>query len=66
MNTETFAGSTFGRPFVKMLAAAMESRFRYRFFPPLNILNGVDKLTGQRVLESDMLKIEFVNMGNLY
>jgi len=29
----------------------MESRFRYRFFGPKNILDGVDNLVGQVVLE---------------
>ena len=51
MNTETFAHTFFGRYFVKILAAGMESCFRYRFFPPLKILSGLDKLTGQNVLE---------------
>jgi demethylmenaquinone methyltransferase/2-methoxy-6-polyprenyl-1,4-benzoquinol methylase len=34
-----------------MLGMAMESRFRCRFFGPVNILRGVDYLNGQAVLE---------------
>jgi ubiquinone/menaquinone biosynthesis C-methylase UbiE len=33
------------------MAKAMESRFRYRFFNPLKILQGVDNLQGKTVLE---------------
>jgi ubiquinone/menaquinone biosynthesis C-methylase UbiE len=51
MDTETFAGSKFGRLFIRILATGMESRFRYRFFPPQNILNGADIVPGQIVLE---------------
>jgi ubiquinone/menaquinone biosynthesis C-methylase UbiE len=51
MNTETLAGSTIGKLFVRLMATAMESRFRYRFFNPINILQGVDSLNGQSVLE---------------
>ncbi len=51
MNTETLAGSTIGKLFVRLLAAAMESRFRYRFFGPENILRGVDRLQADAVLE---------------
>jgi ubiquinone/menaquinone biosynthesis C-methylase UbiE len=51
MNTETFAGSAFGKTFVKVLAAGMESRFRYRFFPPVRILEGAALQGGQTVLE---------------
>ncbi len=51
MNAESLAGSTFGRLFIRVLATAMESRFRYRFFNPINILQGVDHLHGQVVLE---------------
>lgn len=51
MNTETFAGSPVGRAFTKLLAGAMESRFRYRFFNPVSILQGVDGLPGRAVLE---------------
>ena len=51
MDNKTFANSTIGRLFIKVLAAGMESRFRYRFFAPVNILRGSDILTGQKVLE---------------
>jgi demethylmenaquinone methyltransferase/2-methoxy-6-polyprenyl-1,4-benzoquinol methylase len=51
MNTETFVRSTIGKAFIRLLAKAMESRFRYRFFNPLKILQGVDNLYGQAVLE---------------
>jgi ubiquinone/menaquinone biosynthesis C-methylase UbiE len=51
MKTETIAKSTIGMLFVRALGAAMESRFRYRFFAPLNILRGADILPGQTVLE---------------
>ena len=51
MDTKTIAKSTIGRLFIKVLAAGMESRFRYRFFSPLNILKGAGLLPGQTVLE---------------
>jgi ubiquinone/menaquinone biosynthesis C-methylase UbiE len=51
MNTETFARSTIGKIFIRLMAKAMESRFRYRFFNPIKILQGVDNLDGQAVLE---------------
>jgi ubiquinone/menaquinone biosynthesis C-methylase UbiE len=51
MNTETIAKSKTGKLFIKVLAAGMESRFRYRFFGPENILKGADLLPGQTVLE---------------
>lgn len=40
-----------GRPVLRLLGAAMESRFRYRFFPPTRILKGADIRPGQNVLE---------------
>ncbi len=51
MDTETFAKSKFGKFFIKILAAGMESRFRYRFFPPMKILKGADIAPGQVALE---------------
>ncbi len=51
MDTETITKSTMGKLFIKVLAAGMESRFRYRFFGPQNILSGADILPGQMVLE---------------
>ena len=43
--------SVAGKLFIKALAAGMESRFRYRFFGPMNILEGARLLPGQVVLE---------------
>jgi SAM-dependent methyltransferase len=51
MNIRSMAGSTAGKMFIRLLARAMESRFRYRFFAPEKILRGVDGLQGQAVLE---------------
>jgi ubiquinone/menaquinone biosynthesis C-methylase UbiE len=51
MNSESMAASTIGKIFIRLLARAMESRFRYRFFAPEKILGGVAELRGQAVLE---------------
>jgi ubiquinone/menaquinone biosynthesis C-methylase UbiE len=51
MDTETFAKTPFGKIFLKIIAAIMESRFRYRFFSPKKILQGADIQPGQNVLE---------------
>jgi demethylmenaquinone methyltransferase/2-methoxy-6-polyprenyl-1,4-benzoquinol methylase len=51
MDTETISKSKTGKLFIKVLAAGMESRFRYRFFGPANILKGANLLPGQIVLE---------------
>jgi len=51
MNTETFSKTKVGKVAIKLLAKAMESRFRYRFFNANRILKGVDNLTGLNVLE---------------
>lgn len=51
MESETIVKSAIGKLFIKVLAAVMESRFRYRFFGPMNILRGAGILTGQIVLE---------------
>jgi len=51
MNTESLVSSPIGKLFAKVLATAMESRFRYRFFGPTNTLEGVDGLEGRAVLE---------------
>jgi SAM-dependent methyltransferase len=51
MDAETLAGSAIGKLFIRLLARAMESRFRYRFFGPDKILRGVENLCAQRVLE---------------
>jgi ubiquinone/menaquinone biosynthesis C-methylase UbiE len=51
MNTETFSKTKVGKVFIKLLARAMESRFRYKYYPPNKILNGSTDLAGQTVLE---------------
>jgi ubiquinone/menaquinone biosynthesis C-methylase UbiE len=51
MNMETFADSKVGHCIVSALGAAMESRFRYRFFGPMTALQGADILPGQTILE---------------
>jgi ubiquinone/menaquinone biosynthesis C-methylase UbiE len=51
MNTKMITESPSGKVIIKILAAVMESRFRYRFFSPEKILKGVDMLPGQSVLE---------------
>lgn len=51
MNTETLARSAIGKPFVRVVGALMESRFRYRLFPPSEILEGADIAPGRHVLE---------------
>jgi ubiquinone/menaquinone biosynthesis C-methylase UbiE len=51
MNTETFANTKIGQIFIRIMAAIMESRFRYRFFGPTRILRGADIQPGQTVLE---------------
>jgi demethylmenaquinone methyltransferase/2-methoxy-6-polyprenyl-1,4-benzoquinol methylase len=51
MNTEAFSHSKIGHYFVRVMAAAMESRFRYTFFGPKQILGGADIHPGQSVLE---------------
>jgi ubiquinone/menaquinone biosynthesis C-methylase UbiE len=51
METEALSKSKIGQLFIRVVAAAMESRFRYRFFGPLRILQGADIHPGQTVLE---------------
>lgn len=51
MNAEKIAMSPLGELFIKVLAAGMESRFRYKFFDPMNILMGTENLLGRIVLE---------------
>ncbi len=51
MDTETLAGSALGRLWIKAVSAAMESRFRYRFFSPEKILANSPLKGGQVVLE---------------
>jgi len=51
MGVEDFTKSKIGRALTEMLAAGMESRFRYRFFSPARIITGAAVLPGQTVLE---------------
>jgi ubiquinone/menaquinone biosynthesis C-methylase UbiE len=51
MNTKALAQTRVGQVFVRIMAAIMESRFRYRFFGPMRILQGADIQPGQSVLE---------------
>ncbi len=51
MSTEALARSRLGRPFTRLVAAAMESRVRYRFFSPARVLQGAGNLSAQTVLE---------------
>ena len=51
MDIEELAKTTIGKFFIRGLGSGMESRFRYRFFGPMNILRGADILPGQMVLE---------------
>jgi ubiquinone/menaquinone biosynthesis C-methylase UbiE len=52
VKTPAIFRSPLGNLLVRVLGAAMESRFRYRFFGPENILNGADNLVGRSVLEA--------------
>ncbi|MBI4926615.1 MAG: methyltransferase domain-containing protein [Anaerolineae bacterium] len=51
MNTKAFANTRVGQVFIRIMAAIMESRLRYRFFGPGRILQGADLQPGQTVLE---------------
>ena len=51
MNTEAFANTKIGQTFMRMMAAIMESRLRYRFFGPMKIIQGAEIRPGQKVLE---------------
>lgn len=51
MNTETLANSAIGRLVLRLLAAVMESRLRYRFFGPDKVLRGAGVVPGEAVLE---------------
>jgi ubiquinone/menaquinone biosynthesis C-methylase UbiE len=48
---QALADSKIGQLWIRGLGAAMESRFRYRFFGPMKILRGADIHPGQTVLE---------------
>jgi ubiquinone/menaquinone biosynthesis C-methylase UbiE len=51
MDTETLAATPVGQFVIRGLGAVMESRVRYRLFPPDKVLQGADILPGQTVLE---------------
>jgi ubiquinone/menaquinone biosynthesis C-methylase UbiE len=51
MTTETIADSKIGQLFIRTMASIMESRFRYRFFGPMRVLQGADIHPGQTILE---------------
>jgi ubiquinone/menaquinone biosynthesis C-methylase UbiE len=51
MNSKAFANTKIGQIFIRIMAAIMESRFRYRFFGPIRILQGANIQPGQTVLE---------------
>jgi ubiquinone/menaquinone biosynthesis C-methylase UbiE len=51
MNLEALAETRPGRSALRALAAVMESRLRYRFFGPQQVLQGAGILPGQAVLE---------------
>jgi len=51
MNTEQLANTGVGKVVLRVLAAVMESRLRYRFFGPEKTLEGAGIASGQRVLE---------------
>ncbi len=51
MDPEALANTRPGRAFIRLMAAVMESRLRYRFFGPENVLLGAGIRPGQTVLE---------------
>ena len=51
MNTEEFAKTKIGQLIIRIMASIMESRFRYRFFEPMKIIQGADICPGENVLE---------------
>ena len=51
MNTEEFAKTKIGQRVIRIMASLMESRFRYRFFEPMKIIQGADICPGENVLE---------------
>ncbi len=51
MNTEALANTRIGQLVVRLLAAVMESRLRYRFFGPEEVLGGAGIHPGMTVLE---------------
>jgi demethylmenaquinone methyltransferase/2-methoxy-6-polyprenyl-1,4-benzoquinol methylase len=51
VNIEALSNSKIGQFFIRVIAALMESRFRYRFFGPMQILRGADIHPGQTIVE---------------
>jgi ubiquinone/menaquinone biosynthesis C-methylase UbiE len=51
MDTEAFARTKPGKLFIRILASAMESRFRYKYFNPEKTLEGINDLEAKTVLE---------------
>jgi ubiquinone/menaquinone biosynthesis C-methylase UbiE len=51
MNTEALSNTFLGKIFIRIMAAIMESRLRYKFFKALPILQGSEIAKGQKVLE---------------
>jgi ubiquinone/menaquinone biosynthesis C-methylase UbiE len=51
MDTDALGKSIIGRLFMRIIAAIMESRIRYKFFGPQKILEGAKIKEGMKVLE---------------
>lgn len=51
MDTEALGKTGIGRSFMRIMAAVMESRLRYKFFGPQKILEGAGIKKGMKVLE---------------
>jgi len=51
VNTEALAKTPLGQLFIRLMAAIMESRWRYKFFGPTKILQGAGIHPGMEVLE---------------
>jgi ubiquinone/menaquinone biosynthesis C-methylase UbiE len=51
MNTEALAKTRIEKVFIRVMAAIMESRLRYKFFGPTKILQGAGIRPGMKVLE---------------
>jgi demethylmenaquinone methyltransferase/2-methoxy-6-polyprenyl-1,4-benzoquinol methylase len=51
MNTKEFAKTKIGQRVIGIMASIMESRFRYRFFGPMKIIEGAAICPGENVLE---------------
>jgi ubiquinone/menaquinone biosynthesis C-methylase UbiE len=51
MDTEKLGETRLGKLFIRLMALIMESRFRYKFLPPEEILKSAGILPGMKVLE---------------